>query len=178
MMAPCATRVNIYIMAGEGIGMTRRTKRLIGLAGGIVAAALLWSLSGSAWGRSGSFPVVRKALQTAAGLPGAGEGTYRLFLNAPPSDMRMAEVMVSSDIFHAVQEGDTLAIRIRILPPVGIEAIDYESQRPGAAAVRWSEGYPFLFAGIGAAGLAAGLVVTGLAGLAASLLKLSTPPDA
>ncbi len=100
--------------------MSHRLRKLIGLAGGVAAAALLWTLSGSAWGRSGNYPVIRKALQT-AGLPGTEEGAYRLFLNVPPSEKQPGEIVVAPDIYQAVEEGDILACRIRALPLAGIE---------------------------------------------------------
>jgi len=156
--------------------MSGRKRALVTLAGGIAAVAVLWSLSGSAWGRSGSHPVSRKALQT-AGIPGAEEGTYRLFLSVPFGEKGLDEIVVPQEVFHAVQEGDAVDYRARALPLAGIEAIDFEARHSGGSPVRWSEGYPFLFAGIGVGGLVAGLVVMGIVSLAANLLKLSGPPD-
>ncbi len=148
---------------------------LAALAIGACAAGLLWHMSGSAWGRSGSYPVVRKTKETAGvGLPGAGEGVCRLYLNVPASENAPPDIMVPPEIFNAVNEGDTVRYRIRALPPAGIEAIDFET---GDGAVTWSDGYPFFIAAIAAAGLAAALAALGIAGLLAALFRLRAPPD-
>jgi hypothetical protein len=157
--------------------MSGRAKMLIAVLGAAAAAALVWNRADRTWGRSGGYPVARKVLQT-AGLPGAEEGTYRLLLSVPPGEKEMAEVMVSREIIDAVQEGDVLEYRIRRIPGVGIQATDFRARRNNVTAVQWDDGYPFLYAGIGAAGIAGGLLLLGIATLAANLLRLHAPPDA
>jgi hypothetical protein len=156
--------------------MSGRTKKLIAILGAAAVAALVWNLSGGTWSRSGRYPVARKVLQT-AGLPGAGEGTYRLLLSVPPDEKEMAEVMVSREIIDAVQEGDVLEYRIRRLPGVWIQAIDFRAQRNNVTAVQWDDGYPFLYGGVGIAGVAGGILLLGITLLAANLLRLHAPPD-
>ncbi len=157
--------------------MSGRAKKLIGIATGAIVAALLWSLSGSAWGRTGSYPLVRKAFQIEQ-LPGHEGGHYRIFLNVPPAETQLTEIVVSREIYNAIQEGDTLDFRARALPLVGIEAFDFHVRGNAGTAVRWKEGFFFLYAGLGIAGLAAALAGLWIASLIATLLRMQAPPDA
>ncbi len=157
--------------------MSRRARNLIGIATGAIVAALLWSLSGSTWGRTGSYPLVRKAFQIEQ-LPGSEGGHYRIFLNAPPSEAHLSQIVVSRDIYNAVQEGDTLDFRARTLPLAGIQAYEFHIRSNAGTSARWKEGFFFLYVGIGIAGLAAALLGLWIAGLIATLLRMQAPPDA
>lgn len=156
--------------------MSGRARKLAALLGAAAAAALVWNLSGTSWGRSGAYPVARRVLQT-AGLPGAGEGTYRLILSVPADEREMGEVMVSREIVDAVAEGDVLEFRTRRLPGTGIQATVFRATRHSATVALWDDGFPFLYAGIAGAGVLGGILLLGIATAAAHLLRLNAPPD-
>jgi hypothetical protein len=156
--------------------MSVRARRIVTLVGAVVVAAMVWKMSGTTWGRSGAFPVARRVLQT-AGLPGAGEGTYRLLLTVPFDEKEMREVMVTREIIEAVQEGDVLEFRSQRLPGIGIQATEFRATRNFVRVTQWEEGFPILYAGIGAAGVLGGILFLGLATAAAHLLRMNAPPE-
>ena len=144
--------------------MSNRLKGWVFSAALVLASILLFSLSGTAWNRSGTH------LALAANVaPRAGE-TQTLPLSTQAGSVR-DQVEIPGAILSTILAGDSVRVKSRRIPFLNEEYLDCALVREGRDVASWSVGLTYYAIALAVAALAVAAVVTAIATLIGAVFR-------